>query len=203
MKHLTRKASTAALTLATVALPAAAIAHTGEGAHVHGGLMAGLTHPVTGMDHLVALVLFGALLAGTTLKEKQLGFAAAGISLAAGFAGGIALGGHVAMEALITGSALLFAAALAFPAQRARQGRLRRRLAAGRPRLGPRRGNDRQPGGLWRGLYGQLGTVDAGGPAAGPTDPENRPGPACRTGRRCRPGPDAAGGLIPTMSTAS
>ncbi len=116
MKHLTRKASTAALTLATVALPAAAIAHTGEGAHVHGGLMAGLTHPVTGMDHLVALVLFGALLAGTTLKEKQLGFAAAGISLAAGFAGGIALGGHVAMEALITGSALLFAAALAFPA---------------------------------------------------------------------------------------
>ena len=70
MKHHC-KASTAALTLATVALPAAAIAHTGEGAHVHGGLMAGLTHPVTGMDHLVALVLFGALLAGTTLKENN------------------------------------------------------------------------------------------------------------------------------------
>ena len=58
MKHLTRKASTAALTLATVALPATALAHTGD--HVHGGLMAGLTHPVTGLDHLVALVLFGA-----------------------------------------------------------------------------------------------------------------------------------------------
>ena len=114
MKHLTRAASTAALTLATVALPATALAHTGD--HVHGGLMAGLTHPVTGLDHLVALVLFGALLAGTTLKEKQLGFVAAGISLAAGFAGGVALGGHVAMEAVITGSALLFAAALAFPA---------------------------------------------------------------------------------------
>lgn len=115
MTHATIKATATTAVIALASAPMAALAHTGEGAHVNGGLMAGLMHPVTGLDHLVALVLFGALLAGVSLKEKRLALIAAGISLAAGFVGGVALGGYVAMEWLITASALLFAAALAFP----------------------------------------------------------------------------------------
>ncbi|WP_287963384.1 HupE/UreJ family protein [Alcanivorax sp.] len=116
MNNTKHKLTAAVITCGLAISPMAAMAHTGEGGHVHGGFTAGLMHPITGMDHLVALVLFGALLAGIRLQEKRFALIAAGVSLAAGFVGGVALGGHVAMEWLITASALLFAAALAFPA---------------------------------------------------------------------------------------
>ena len=105
-----------ATALIGASVPALALAHPGHGGHVEGGFMAGLMHPLTGADHLSALLLFGALLAGISLKHKGLALSAAAISLAAGFAGGVAFGGHVASEWLIMASVLVFAGALAFPA---------------------------------------------------------------------------------------
>ncbi|MDF1821338.1 MAG: HupE/UreJ family protein [Alcanivoracaceae bacterium] len=117
-----RAAITASVLVAV--MPTMAMAHTGELAHSHGGIMAGLMHPVTGLDHLVALMLFGALLVGTSRKAQGLGFIAAGASLLVGFVAGMSLGMSGAMEWLITASAVVFAAALAFP------GSLRGRMAA-------------------------------------------------------------------------
>jgi len=48
--------------LLLAAAPAAAFAHTGDAGHTHdaaGALMAGLTHPFTGLDHLAAMVAVG------------------------------------------------------------------------------------------------------------------------------------------------
>jgi urease accessory protein len=55
----------AASIVTTLMWGAPAFAHTGEGAHVHGteALLAGLAHPFTGWDHLIAMVCVG-LLAG-------------------------------------------------------------------------------------------------------------------------------------------
>ena len=67
---------------AAAALPAAALAHTGAGAHDHAGLMAGLLHPLTGADHLAAMVAVGlwsalaARSAGRDLLWGPVGFAA-------------------------------------------------------------------------------------------------------------------------------
>ena len=55
-----RNAATKTLALALLALPLAALAHTGAdaGAHHH-GLAAGFMHPLTGADHLAAMVAVG------------------------------------------------------------------------------------------------------------------------------------------------
>jgi urease accessory protein len=55
MKHATRNAALAGLTILTLALPAAA--HPGHGGEA--GFAAGLLHPLTGPDHLLALVAVG------------------------------------------------------------------------------------------------------------------------------------------------
>ena len=47
------------LALATLALPLAALAHTGADAGLHHGLVAGFMHPLTGVDHLAAMVAVG------------------------------------------------------------------------------------------------------------------------------------------------
>lgn len=47
----------ALVVLASVLLPGAALAHTGEG--VAGGFMSGLAHPILGADHIVAMVAVG------------------------------------------------------------------------------------------------------------------------------------------------
>lgn len=68
------------------ASPSLAFAHTGAD-HVH-SLAAGLSHPVTGADHLLAMVAVGVLAAG---------FRGAGlIALPAAFVGAMALGGIAA-----------------------------------------------------------------------------------------------------------
>lgn len=55
-----RRAALKTLALATLALPLAALAHTGADAGVHHhGLLAGFTHPLTGADHLAAMVAVG------------------------------------------------------------------------------------------------------------------------------------------------
>jgi len=47
------------LALAALALPLAASAHTGADAGLHHGLLAGFMHPLTGADHLAAMVAVG------------------------------------------------------------------------------------------------------------------------------------------------
>ena len=54
-----RRAAFKTLALSIFALPLAAFAHTGADAGLHHGLMAGFTHPLTGMDHLAAMVAVG------------------------------------------------------------------------------------------------------------------------------------------------
>ena len=77
MKNLARYT----LAAAAAALPAAVLAHTGAGAHDHAGFMAGLLHPLTGADHLAAMVAVGlwsalaARRAGPELLWGPLGFA--------------------------------------------------------------------------------------------------------------------------------
>ncbi|MFN3375956.1 MAG: HupE/UreJ family protein [Burkholderiaceae bacterium] len=51
--------SHALLAFAALALSSAASAHTGAPGHEHGGFMAGLLHPLTGLDHLAAMVAIG------------------------------------------------------------------------------------------------------------------------------------------------
>ncbi|MAG42824.1 MAG: urease accessory protein UreJ [Oceanospirillaceae bacterium] len=104
--------SAALLATATMVMPAAA--HEGA-SHAHGSFMAGLLHPLSGVDHLAALLLFGALLAGLLGKEITRSLLAAVVSLSVGFGGGLILGGHVAMEWLIVGSSAVFAALMFVP----------------------------------------------------------------------------------------
>lgn len=62
MKRLRPKPATALTVLATVAAaaqPLVAFAHGAPGEHVHEGLLAGLTHPFTGVDHLLAMLAVG------------------------------------------------------------------------------------------------------------------------------------------------
>jgi urease accessory protein len=51
-----------------LALPLAATAHTGADGGSHHGLLAGLTHPFTGLDHLAAMLAVG-LWSGVTLRR--------------------------------------------------------------------------------------------------------------------------------------
>ncbi len=68
-----------------------AFAHPGH--DVASSVMAGLIHPLTGLDHLVALVAAGVLFAATSPRAGWLGVAALILSLAAG--AGVALLGVV------------------------------------------------------------------------------------------------------------
>ncbi len=96
------------LTLA--ALPA--LAHTGEGT---GGLMAGLMHPVTGPDHVVAMVavgLWGAILGLPALWQLPVAF-----PVVMAFAGALAVMGvplpgveiGIALSGVVLGLMVLFA----------------------------------------------------------------------------------------------
>lgn len=70
-----------ALLALAAALPAAAFAHTGVDGHTHLDFFTGLLHPLTGMDHLAAMVAVGlwsalaARRAGPELLWGPLGFA--------------------------------------------------------------------------------------------------------------------------------
>ncbi len=78
------------LTLAALLAPLPAFAH-GAGDHVH-GVVAGLMHPVGGMDHVLAMVavgLWAGLMGGRAL-----------LALPALFLGGMAVGGVLGMEGI-------------------------------------------------------------------------------------------------------
>lgn len=103
------------LTLAALLAPMPALAH-GAGDHAH-GVLAGLMHPVTGLDHILAMVAVG-LWAGLTGGRALL-------ALPAAFLGGMALGGALGMagtglpmmEAGILGTVIILGALVATAAR--------------------------------------------------------------------------------------
>ncbi len=66
------------LAFALAAPSFSALAHVGDAAHAHGGFLAGFLHPVTGLDHLAAMLAVGVWSAMTTRRPwiAPLSFAA-------------------------------------------------------------------------------------------------------------------------------
>ncbi|MDM0020745.1 HupE/UreJ family protein [Variovorax saccharolyticus] len=106
--RITRTAPVLALLLA--ALPLAASAHTGVDAGLHHGLLAGFMHPLTGADHLAAMVAVGLWSALTARRAwpdllwAPLGFAS---MLLAGALAGLAGVQLPAVEPMIAASLLV------------------------------------------------------------------------------------------------
>ena len=98
------------LLAALILLPLPALAHTGHGP---GGFASGLLHPLTGTDHLMAMLavgLWAAALGGRSVWSLPLAFVAA---LAAGGVAGI-VGLHVPLvEPMILASVVVFGVASA------------------------------------------------------------------------------------------
>lgn len=110
--------------LATVllaALPLAAAAHTGADAGAHHGFTAGLMHPLTGLDHLAAMLAVGVWSALTARSTRELAGAplAFAAMLLAGAVAGLAGVTLPAVEPMIAASllviGLLVAARLRLP----------------------------------------------------------------------------------------
>ncbi|QGZ42521.1 urease accessory protein [Pseudoduganella flava] len=106
------------LFLAGLLAAGSALAHPGHPGHPEGGIAAGMLHPLTGIDHLLAL-----LAAGIWSARQQQGRALAavfvammGVGAAAGMAGWQVPGleGGIALTVLVTG--VLVAAAVTLPA---------------------------------------------------------------------------------------
>jgi urease accessory protein len=98
------------LALAFLLIATPALAHPGHG----GGLAAGFSHPMTGLDHVLAMVavgLWAGLRGGRAVLAWPLAFVGA---MAAGFA--LTQGGVVvpALETMIAASVVLLGAAIAF-----------------------------------------------------------------------------------------
>jgi urease accessory protein len=110
MSRSSSQSTRAALALSMLLLmPATAFAHAGHGAH---GFAAGLLHPLTGIDHLVALIAVGWWSAATRTRQVWIvpfGFA---LALLAGAIFGIARAPSAATEAVIATSLILFGALL-------------------------------------------------------------------------------------------
>lgn len=83
------------IALALSALSFSAAAHVGGSAHDHGGVLTGFLHPITGLDHLAAMLAVGVWSAMTT---RRLWIA------------------PLSFAALLLGGALLAQAGVAFPA---------------------------------------------------------------------------------------
>lgn len=91
MKHIRTITLTALAALAAGAAPA--LAHTGLPGHGHSGLAAGLMHPVSGLDHLLAMLsvgLWSALVAKGNGWKLWLAPAAFVTAMLAGAAAGVA-----------------------------------------------------------------------------------------------------------------
>ncbi|MDQ7248170.1 HupE/UreJ family protein [Dongia sedimenti] len=107
----TRSVLRAALAIAASLLPTAAWAHTGHGATV--GFLQGFVHPVTGLDHVLAMVavgLFAANLGGRALWAVPLSFVSV---MAVGGALGVAGIGVPFVEAGIAMSVIVLGLAVA------------------------------------------------------------------------------------------
>ncbi|CAH6823777.1 HupE-UreJ family metal transporter [Vibrio chagasii] len=99
------------LTIASLTTPTLAFAHPG---HDHGShsFLSGLTHPVTGVDHLIMLVAFGMLIGVLSYSNKVKSALVGGglVSLMVGLLVGKVLGFSVVVEPAIIAS--LFAVSL-------------------------------------------------------------------------------------------
>lgn len=94
-------------------LPTAAAAHTGVAPHVHSGFLAGVLHPLTGADHLAAMVavgLWAGMLGGRAVLAVPAAFLALLAAGAALGAAGVAPGG---IEPTIAASVILLGLAAA------------------------------------------------------------------------------------------
>jgi len=99
------------LTLLAALLPLPAFAHVGDG--LHHGLAAGFAHPLTGLDHLLAMVMVGlwaGLVGGRARWALPLAFLGA---MAAGSALGAAGIGLPGVEAGILASVIILGAVVA------------------------------------------------------------------------------------------
>jgi len=94
------------LTVSAVLISPLAQAHDNS---LSTGLLAGLGHPLLGIDHLLALVLAGLLLARLT-AGKQIAFGGLLFALGLGAAGGMMLGTQMWVEAAILLSLPVFVA---------------------------------------------------------------------------------------------
>jgi urease accessory protein len=98
---ISSKLITAALSLAAALTPSLAFAHPG-GDHVH-GLLAGLEHPLFGVDHLLAMVAIGMIAA----RSGRTGFLVVPPAFVAAMMAGAALGiAGIALPSVETGIAL-------------------------------------------------------------------------------------------------
>lgn len=101
--------------VALALLPTAALAHQGHGDV--SGLTSGLLHPLTGMDHLLAMLAVGAMAAlsgGHKAWALSAGFV---VAMVAGAGMGLAGAELPAIEAMILGSVILFGLIVLLPAQ--------------------------------------------------------------------------------------
>jgi urease accessory protein len=100
--------------VASLLFPAAAFAHTAPAAHEH-GLALGLIHPLTGLDHLLAMVAIGVWAARSAPKEVWIApaFFVAGMSM--GLLAGLPVMPSAGVEILIALSVAALGLLLAFP----------------------------------------------------------------------------------------
>lgn len=91
--------------------PTMAFAHPGHESH---SFLSGLTHPITGIDHLIMLLAFGLLVGALSLPyaKKAVSIATALASLAAGLVIGQALGFATLVEPMIVASLFVVSLAL-------------------------------------------------------------------------------------------
>ena len=94
------------LSVAALCLPLLAQAHTGAGAHTHDAFSAGLLHPLTGLDHLAAMVALG-VWSALALRRVWLAPAAFVLMLAVGAVAGMQGLGVPAIEPMIAASLLV------------------------------------------------------------------------------------------------
>ena len=110
MKHIAKFAAACGSLL----LAAPAFAHTGDGAH---GLAHGLAHPMTGLDHLLAMVAVG-LWAATRERGQAWQAPATFLSaLALGGVGGLLLGASALVEPVVALSLVVLGAMVVFSAR--------------------------------------------------------------------------------------
>ncbi|WEM45136.1 HupE/UreJ family protein (plasmid) [Photobacterium sp. DA100] len=99
------------LAVAALVLPVSAHAHPG---HDHASFFNGLVHPITGVDHLIMLLAFGALAffaARKTATQLSL-VAAALVAMVTGTIAGLNIGAISGIEGAIAASLLVVSAAL-------------------------------------------------------------------------------------------
>ncbi|WP_249199465.1 HupE/UreJ family protein [Photobacterium sp. GJ3] len=114
-QRLTIAATSSLLTFPTLAH----VGHGQEAGVIASSFMAGVSHPLTGLDHLAMLLGVGFLSALTPGLKKQLSLMVSALSsILLGLVFGVLTGGFSGMEALILGSVFIVAAALGLKASR-------------------------------------------------------------------------------------